>query len=196
MVTGSPSRRYSLRANPDEVVRMLEQVERWPPKREGVVAAFGKVWQELDKALGSRAEAKRWAAGAPEWVNTTLVDSTAWHHHLRDYRFMICPMGRGVQSPKFMEAILMGTVPIVQRIQAFEDLRRMGYPVVIVDRWDEVEARRLPSWWAEESKKLTYARWMLISDLWFSFLTADPFPHTIKAYLDSLSQTTIPQAPQ
>jgi len=56
---------------------------------------------------------------------------------LRSLPFIACPHGGGVDpSPKAWEAILVGTIPIIERsivVDAYEHL-----PVVIVDSWEHL----------------------------------------------------------
>jgi len=171
--------------NPVHVMDMLADVPRWPVKKRNVIAAWGAMTSELDKIVPSRMAARKWVEGKGSWVNSTMVHRSKWYEHLRDYEFILAPDGAGVQSTKMVEAYLMGTVNIVRRGPAYEDLRRMGYPLVIVDEWDEVTQEKLAGWWEEESPKIPYARWMTVSDMWYSFLTADPFPETIQKFISS-----------
>jgi len=41
---------------------------------------------------------------------------------LRRYRFLLAPHGQAIQSPKFLEAISVYTIPITRRSPAFEQL--------------------------------------------------------------------------
>ena len=68
---------------------------------------------------------------------------------LAQHRFLLAPQGQAIQSPKFLEAVAMMTIPITRRHAAFEDLRAYGMPIVLVDSWDEVTPAALDAWWAE-----------------------------------------------
>jgi hypothetical protein len=52
------------------------------------------------------------------------------------------------------------TIPITLRYKAFQDLRDYGFPLVVVDDWDEITPAKLDEWWAELSPKLDNARWI------------------------------------
>jgi hypothetical protein len=39
-------------------------------------------------------------------------------------------------------------------------LRDYGFPLVVVDDWDEITPAKLDEWWAELSPKLDNARWI------------------------------------
>jgi hypothetical protein len=101
-------------------------------------------------------------------------------------RFAVCPTGGGVQSPKVFEAILLLTIPIVQApgAAAYVALRELGWPLAIVESWDEVTPERMDEWWIELSPFLENARWMYLSSLWVAF-TAFPCPiDSIADFLD------------
>ena len=79
---------------------------------------------------------------------------------LAQHRFLLAPLGNGLQSPKFIEAVMMMTIPITKRYAAFDDLRAYGLPIVLVDDWAEVTPAKLEQWWAELSPRLEAARWV------------------------------------
>ena len=89
---------------------------------------------------------------------------------LAKHRFALSPTGNGVQSPKQMEALLVQTIPIVSRTAAHDDLARQGYPIVVVDTWQEVTPANLDLWWAKLSPLLTDARWMLLAEIWATYV--------------------------
>ena len=65
-----------------------------------------------------------------------------------------------MQSPKFLEAVLLMTIPITMRYEAFNDLQVYGMPIVLVDSWAEVTPQNLDKWWVELSPRLAAARWI------------------------------------
>lgn len=84
----------------------------------------------------------------------------AYWRELCRYRFMISPLGDEIQSPKTVEALLVLTVPIVHRGPSpiAQDLRRMGFPLVIVNEWDEITRFKTDVWWYELSPRLASFR--------------------------------------
>ena len=58
-------------------------------------------------------------------------------------KFIICPMGVGVDTPKIYEAVYLGTTPIVIR-NGLEDLYKK-FGVLVVDDWDQVTPELLES---------------------------------------------------
>lgn len=92
-------------------------------------------------------------------VERAMIPPDRYLERLAQYRFLIAPHGRGIVSPKFMEAIMMMTIPITKRFAAFEEHRTYGLPIVVVGSWSEVTAANLDKWWVELSPELERARW-------------------------------------
>lgn len=137
-------------------------------KEEGVLAAWGK-WMRICKfphldrdvvACNSRARAREWAESEEArgvGVQVRTVAGESWWSELSRYRFIISPLGAGVQSSKVIEALLVLTIPIVERqpYPAHDDMRRLGFPIVVVDSWSEVaKPGQLDAWWKELSPQL------------------------------------------
>lgn len=74
-------------------------------------------------------------------------------------RFVINPTGKGVQTPKWLEATIAGAIPICQTNPAVVTLRNAGWPMVVVDDWEEVaSAANRDLWWTELSPVLYAVR--------------------------------------
>ena len=84
---------------------------------------------------------------------------------------MFCPDGAGVLSPKWMEALLVQTIPIAPKLPAYLKLQEMGYPFVVVDRWKDVTPQKLRIWWRQLSPLLEKFSWLHTSDCWWALLT-------------------------
>ena len=157
--------------------------------KSGVLAAWGAAWPKLDNMVQSRIAASEWIESTP-LVNRTLIPRQDYHRVLSRNKFAMSPTGGGIQSPKVWEAILVLTIPIVQRPRAaaYAALREAGYPLVVVDEWSEITAERLEQWWAELSPRLARARYMLLTEVWMAY-TTHPCPiRNIETFLDELSQ--------
>ena len=86
-----------------------------------------------------------------------------WPKELSKYKFMLYPAGNGVQSPKWLEALLLGTIPLTLREEetepTFQQLKEAGFPMVLVDAWEEVSVQgNRDRWWAELSGTLDLVR--------------------------------------
>eukprot|EP00747_Dinoflagellata_sp_TGD_P213888 gnl/TRDRNA2_/TRDRNA2_86791_c0_seq1.p1 gnl/TRDRNA2_/TRDRNA2_86791_c0~~gnl/TRDRNA2_/TRDRNA2_86791_c0_seq1.p1 ORF type:complete len:411 (-),score=49.41 gnl/TRDRNA2_/TRDRNA2_86791_c0_seq1:82-1314(-) len=110
-------------------------------------------------ACRSRQEATEWAqtdSAKEVGVFFHKVEPEAWWPTVMSFRFLITPVGGGIQSPKMIEALLVLTVPIVQRsdFPVFDDLVRYGFPLAVVDSWTEITNATLAKWWREISPRL------------------------------------------
>lgn len=79
-----------------------------------------------------------------------------WWRELPKYRFLISPVGSGIQAAKNVEALLVLTVPIVQRMgfSLWDELVDLGFPLVVVRGWVEVTAENTSRWWKTLSPRL------------------------------------------
>lgn len=55
---------------------------------------------------------------------------------IRSHKFCICPRGNGFDSHRLMEAMYLGTIPVVKKCIAMEQF--YDFPCVFVDDWEEV----------------------------------------------------------
>ncbi|CAK0816325.1 unnamed protein product [Prorocentrum cordatum] len=145
---------------------------------------FRKTWDVAEKAIAAASvDAKPYAAlGAwgymrklggiksrqllQGWVETEAAKAAGVQHRmiepreyfseLAKYKFLLAPGGGGILSPKTDEALLVLTVPIVIRdgYAAYDDWPKLGWPIVILDAWEEVTAENLDTWWAKFSPRL------------------------------------------
>lgn len=175
------TREHPLLAAADNAPRMMS-------RKQGIIAAWGTAWPLLDTMVESRIEAIAWLA------NTTLatresIAPSQYHNELLRRRFALSPTGGGVQSPKVWESILAYTLPILQRrgAAAYACFREAGFPLIIVDKWEDVTTEAMERWWLEYSPQLERARWMMLTEVWWAYSTW-PCPITnIGAFLDEIS---------
>jgi hypothetical protein len=83
-----------------------------------------------------------------EWIT---IEGGMEHIPIKDYyesikrhHFIISPPGAGPDCHRHWEALYLGSVPIVLRSRAVEDVL-VGMPCVVVDSWDEFSGRMLVS---------------------------------------------------
>jgi len=136
-------------------------------------------WRYKDKmpnsiylAFESRVRARRWGQTAQArraGVDVRSVEDSIhprdWFRELSRYRFLISPLGDGIQSSKTIEALMVLTIPIVQRgpFPVNDRLRRMGFPIVVVSNWEEITLERLHEWWTLLSPRLAQFRHNCVS---------------------------------
>lgn len=123
----------------------------------------------------ARRKAVAWAktaAAQRAGVDLRTVEPGSWWPELARYKFLLTPEGVSVQTSKVVEALLVLTVPIVQRYAAFDDLVGTGFPIVVVDRWPEINASKVEEWWRALMPRLgsfrrncltTHAYWQLLT---------------------------------
>ena len=55
---------------------------------------------------------------------------------IQSHKFCICPRGNGFDSHRLMEALYLGTIPVVKKCIAMEHF--YDFPCVFIDDWDDV----------------------------------------------------------
>mmetsp|Transcript_9239 Transcript_9239/g.33889 ORF Transcript_9239/g.33889 Transcript_9239/m.33889 type:complete len:457 (-) Transcript_9239:303-1673(-) len=97
---------------------------------------------------------------ANTFVEHRMLDAREYYFELAKYKFLVAPHGNGIQSPKFLEALMVLTIPVTKRYGCFEQLQQYGYPIVLVDDWSELTRDRLEQEWARMSPRLEKSRWL------------------------------------
>ena len=136
---------HYVRGNSDLVLQLASTLDRTPrPTSEDptVLAAWGAWWPGLDELIPDRQHARAFSTSS-EVVTQASLSSDEWFEALADFDYVMCPLGNGVQAPKVVEAVLMGCIPIVTDHLAFRELDRRGFPLLIVERWDQISPRLL-----------------------------------------------------
>ena len=177
------SHRYTDYAGAEHILKVLKTGSL--KSKQGVLAAWGAVWKDLDRLIESRKAAKIWVQKTNITSRSKLNPQEYWTKLVQS-RFVICPTGGAIQSPKVAEAILAMTIPITYREVAYTQLARIGYPIINVDSWDDITHSRLEMWWAQLSPRLERARWMLLVGIWSAYVTS-PCPNVnISDFLDGI----------
>ena len=136
-----------------------------------LVAAWGTLQPGLDSKIQSRVDAQSFVDNT-SWIDRISIQPHQWWNKLRQYKFMLCPTGNGIQSPKFVEALLVMTIPITQNTSAYADLARQGFPILIVNQWEDLNPQYLEQQWELLSPKLVTARSYFATDRWFEYVTS------------------------
>ena len=58
--------------------------------------------------------------------------------NLSTYKFNICPSGKGLDTHRFWESLILKTIPVVKRSDFIENLIKFGIPMLIVEEWEEL----------------------------------------------------------
>jgi len=107
-------------------------------------------------------------------VELARASPAEYWRKLGESRFLLSPLGQGIQSPKVVEALLALTIPIVQRggFPAYDELVEMGFPIVVVDDWSEITAASVSAWWRDMSPRLEpFRRNCLTTDAYWKLIT-------------------------
>lgn len=98
-----------------------------------------------------------------------LDRSTLWARHAQN-AFVLSPSGNGFECHRTWEALILGSIPIVDRSPSLEVYA--GLPVVVVDDWSELTLENLRKWRVEVHRshpsweKLTTAHWKGVFAKW------------------------------
>ncbi|CAK0850037.1 unnamed protein product [Prorocentrum cordatum] len=117
-------------------------------------------WTEVaNHAIDSRNDAIGWIStpGAEATgVERQTIEKDRWWMELSKYKFILSPLGTGIQCSKVPEALSMLTIPIIKRgpFRTHDDLLQMGFPIVVVDYWKDIKHDTMETWWQEMSPKL------------------------------------------
>jgi len=82
------------------------------------------------------------------------IPKELWWSTLLKYKFLINPLGNGIQTAKMVEALLTFCIPICPNVPAYADLKQEGFPIILVNNWNEITIDNLNRWWDELSPKL------------------------------------------
>lgn len=153
---------YLKRIGNEVIIDLLGRIKENCWEKEGVLVAWGAIWNHLDEKLVDRQRAASFVEKS-DWLVREELGPGEYFQRLAASKFLLAPAGQGIQAPKLAEAWLMRTVPIVVRNPCFEDLDRLGFPFVLLNNWEELtpkllqdyENRRNSIKWNEVEKMLT-----------------------------------------
>lgn len=139
---------YLKRVEPEIISHYATLTAHSKWKKQGVLASWGGIYHGLDKLLADRRAAVKFVETCP-WLQREWLDPADYWRRLAESKFLLAPAGNGVQSPKLAEAWLMRTVPIVTDNPCFQDLKAEGFPLLIIDRWNNLTQKLLQDFEAE-----------------------------------------------
>jgi hypothetical protein len=100
------------------------------------------------------------------FVARRLRQDEYWRCH-DGFAFEICPRGKGLDTFRVWECLVLGTIPIVRRSTLDALFRDEELPVVIVESFEEVTRDNLAAWQAERAGSFTDAMLdKLTNDYW------------------------------
>ena len=103
----------------------------------GDTVAFGDFFQSGESSFAALASVEpRFYTSWPEG------DMVAYYRTLASFHFTMSPRGNGLDCFRTWEALSLGVVPIVKKSGPFDEIYN-GLPVLLVDRWSDVNASLL-----------------------------------------------------
>lgn len=70
-----------------------------------------------------------------------------------NFSFELCPEGNGMDTHRFYEAQLLHTIPIIVKNPLSEELYSRFFPVVVLDKWEDLTYDRLAAWRDQYAKQ-------------------------------------------
>ena len=141
-------------------------------KAHGVVGGWSPWGDSIFHTRHDRPDAKKWMLQNPSFA--TFVEKLSQEEFwdvISAHRFFLSPLGLTYDGFKMFEALALGSIPIIQRLdhwaEAYDDL-----PVVMIDSWDDITPAAMEAWWDELSPKLPSVRERLGSEYWWSKISA------------------------
>jgi len=123
-----------------------------PTKTSSSVKSITLAWE-------SRAKLRSWGQSRDAvlaGVDFLSLNVQAWWQELPKYRFLVNPMGSALQTAKTYEALLCLTVPIIVPVgyAIFDELIDLGFPLILIEAWENITLSNLKRWWAKMSPRL------------------------------------------
>lgn len=155
---------------------VLLPCKRYVPARDQFVGTYTRTNRYI-ACEASWESARAWAGQASTMqidVEERCIEPKLYWTELVKYRFLLTVLGKGVQTSRAIEALLVLTVPIIQRgpFVTYDDLVTLGFPIVLVDNWAEITKSKLDNWWTSYSMRLfSFRKNCLTSDAYWRIAT-------------------------
>lgn len=100
-----------------------------------------------------------------DFMRSRLSRSELWKLY-RQYKFVICPHGNGIDCHRQYEAIALGCIPVVKTSTLDAMYRDHNMPVIIVNKWSDATIESL----LVKMKSLTVNRETILNKYWADFI--------------------------
>ena len=94
------------------------------------------------------------------------MDIESYLRSINDYKFVLCPRGNGLDTHRFCEVLLMGSVPIVVK-NGIHDLY-CKFPCIIVDSFSDVTQEILDSFVFDDEKYEVFKSYLYVDKSLFT----------------------------
>jgi hypothetical protein len=115
----------------------------------------------LQAALGAE-----WRLGTPAAVFVPWMERAALAEFVSRFAFVVCARGRGVDTHRAWEALVMGHAVVLTRHSGMEQLLD-GLPAVFVTSWQEVTPQAMLEWHRDLSRRWHAMAWHKLSSRWW-----------------------------
>lgn len=124
-------------------------------KNKLIASSFSYRYKHLTKQIKQRYTLVDFIENT-DYVDTFKVDPKDYYQKLSEYKFFICPIGQGIQTPKLQECLLVNTIPVVLNHCVYGDLQEWGLPLLVVNSWSEITKELLENYYNNEYQKINW----------------------------------------
>jgi hypothetical protein len=138
---------YTLTNGGNKILPYLNE----PRKKQKLIAsAFGYRYAFLTDIIDQRAALQKFLE-SPKASHIDVFECPPedYYSELSQYKFFICPIGNGIQTPKLQESLLTYTIPVVKKHVVYQDLVEWGLPLLVVDNWRDISEKLLNDYYDE-----------------------------------------------
>ena len=127
---------------------ILPYINERKEKSKLVAASFGYRYPKLTKSIDQRNLLDAFLKQPTNnYIDNFSCQPARYYKTLSDYKFFICPIGNGIQTPKLQECLLTFTIPVVKKHAVYEDLLEWGLPLLVVEHWRDISEHMLNSYY-------------------------------------------------
>lgn len=96
-------------------------------------------------------------------IENNCLDFKQYMENINNYKFVICPRGRGADTHRFYEVMLMNSIPIVEK-SGLDDLYNK-FPCIIIDDFKNITNEILDNFKIDEEKMKNIEKYLIINNL-------------------------------
>lgn len=126
---------YVLRNGGKRILNVINKTDI--SKQKLITCAYGNKWPILNKTINERKKLINFC-NKHKWISKSEWEPVNYYKNLAKYKFFICPLGNGIQAPKIFECLLVKTVPVVLNHPAFLDIKNYGFPILIIENFNQL----------------------------------------------------------
>jgi len=87
---------------------------------------------------------------------------------INKHKFLICPISNGYDTSRIWESYALGAIPVVRRFPFFNNLVDAGFPMVVLDNWNDLSGieEYLKGYPIDEKLRTLFISNLLLEDYW------------------------------